>query len=396
MSSAFSQALHATESPFGGAACLIAMWRYHQALAAGGPSAQAICTAVEALSRQLAQSPARVTQLIHAGREAGTLAVPAVAALKAEVGAEHAAQVALHSTSQDALDTAFALLAKPVVHDILANVKRCAAALARSAQVHASTPVLARTLMQSASVTSLGWVQMQWALSMAKTAQALQTGANAGLALQWGGAAGAAGNLGEAACTAAKNAAQALGLPTAAYPTQCLRTERTSMGLQAAALCQGLAKFANDLALLAQFEVGEASEPHAPGQGASSAMSHKRNPARCMRLVALAHSTSGLAAGLLSAQASQQHQRSLGGWQAELALLADLLMHAQSAASIAAELCTVHGGILWHTDRMLLNIQAVQAAVQAPNAQVWFDPALANHAALWVDRAQPELESLIA
>jgi 3-carboxy-cis,cis-muconate cycloisomerase len=395
MTSAFSEALHCVGSPFATAACLGAMWRYHVALASTSESAQAIAAAAAELTHRAHHDAAWLEQLIHAGHDAGTLVVPAVAALKAQVGTEHASHVAAHSTSQDALDTAFALLAKPVVQSIVVDVKRCAQALARNARTQASTPMLARTLLQSASVTSLGWMQMQWALNIAKTAQALQMGAHAGLLLQWGGAAGAAGNLGRAAAEHAARTAQALGLQAAAYPTQCVRSDRTNMGLQAAALCQHLAKLGNDVALLAQFEVSEASEPHAAGQGASSAMPHKRNPARCMRLTALAHGASGLAAGLLSAQSAQQHQRSLGGWQAELALLADLLHASQSAAAIAADLCTFNGGIVWHTDRMLVNIQAVQAAVDVSTAQTWFDPALASEAALWVDRAQTELQVLI-
>jgi 3-carboxy-cis,cis-muconate cycloisomerase len=78
-------------------------------------------------------------------------------------------------------------------------------------------------------------------------------------------------------------------------------------------------KIARDLALLSQPEVGEMLEaPPREGVGASSAMPHKRNPVGCVHGVAAALAMPGLLATIHAAGIAE-HERALGGWQAELA-----------------------------------------------------------------------------
>ena len=77
-------------------------------------------------------------------------------------------------------------------------------------------------------------------------------------------------------------------------------------------------KIAGDVALLAQAEIGEMLESApAKGVGGSSAMPHKRNPVACLQALAAAARAPGLMATLLSG-ALGEHERALGGWQAEL------------------------------------------------------------------------------
>ena len=76
-----------------------------------------------------------------------------------------------------------------------------------------------------------------------------------------------------------------------------------------------LGKVARDLALLAQTEVGEAHERPADA-GGSSTMPHKRNPVRAAVALSAAVRAPGLVATILSAM-PQEHERGLGGWQAE-------------------------------------------------------------------------------
>ena len=45
-----------------------------------------------------------------------------------------------------------------------------------------------------------------------------------------------------------------------------------------ALICGSLSKFALDISLMVQTEVGELSEPHEEGRGGSSTMPQKRNP----------------------------------------------------------------------------------------------------------------------
>src|SRR5437764_638926 len=59
------------------------------------------------------------------------------------------------------------------------------------------------------------------------------------------------------------------------------------------------------------------------GVGLSSAMAHKRNPVGCMHALAAAARAPGLIA-TLHAAALGEHERALGGWQAELAVVPEL------------------------------------------------------------------------
>ena len=84
-----------------------------------------------------------------------------------------------------------------------------------------------------------------------------------------------------------------------------------------------LGKIARDLALLAQTEVAEAHERPADA-GGSSTMPHKRNPVRAAVALAAAVRAPGLVATMLSAM-PQEHERGLGGWQAEWDALPELV-----------------------------------------------------------------------
>ena len=94
-----------------------------------------------------------------------------------------------------------------------------------------------------------------------------------------------------------------------------------------------LGKIARDLALLAQTEVGEAAD--AKG-GGSSTMPHKQNPVRASVAIAAALRAPGLVATMLAAM-PQEHERGLGGWQAEWAVLPELLLVTAGAARAMAD-----------------------------------------------------------
>ncbi len=62
----------------------------------------------------------------------------------------------------------------------------------------------------------------------------------------------------------------------------------------------------------------------AEGRGGSSTMPHKRNPVACAAILTAAQRTPGLMATLYASQL-QQHERALGGWQAEWETLPELI-----------------------------------------------------------------------
>src|SRR5437868_14051579 len=91
-----------------------------------------------------------------------------------------------------------------------------------------------------------------------------------------------------------------------------------------------MAKIADDVALLSQSEVDEASEGAAPGKGGSSAMPQKHNPVDATGAIASARLAVGVVPVILYAMA-QEHERAVGGWQAEWAAIPDLFRFTASA-----------------------------------------------------------------
>ena len=88
------------------------------------------------------------------------------------------------------------------------------------------------------------------------------------------------------------------------------------------------------------------------GVGGSSAMPHERNPVACLQaLAAAAVRAPGLMATLLSASLGE-HERALGGWQAELVTIPELVDAASSALDalerIAASL-VVNARLSWRS-----------------------------------------------
>ena len=107
-------------------------------------------------------------------------------------------------------------------------------------------------------------------------------------------------------------------------PWHSQRDRLLEAGARFAGVCGTLGKFANDFSLLMQTEVAEVGEPVVEGRGGSSTMPHKRNPVACAAILTAAQRTPGLMATLYASQL-QQHERALGGWQAEWETLPELI-----------------------------------------------------------------------
>lgn len=114
-------------------------------------------------------------------------------------------------------------------------------------------------------------------------------------------------------------------------------------------------KIARDVALMAQPEVGEMMEaPAREDAGRSSAMPHKRNPVACAQALAAATLAPGLL-GSLHAASMSEHERALGGWQAELVLVPQL---AQALGTALDFLETLGESLVVDAARMKANLEA--------------------------------------
>jgi 3-carboxy-cis,cis-muconate cycloisomerase len=93
-------------------------------------------------------------------------------------------------------------------------------------------------------------------------------------------------------------------------------------------------------------------------------MPHKRNPVGAALTLAAAHRAPMLAATVVAGMA-QEHERALGGWQAEWPTLAALVETLGSAVEAMAE---VSAGLTVDEDSLQANMDATEAAVMAERA----------------------------
>jgi len=360
---------------------LQAMLQFEKALAAA-QAAEGIIPeqAAVAIAQHCNIKAYDIQDIVIASRRAGSMAIPLVKALTKKVASTHpdmATHVHWGSTSQDVIDSGMVLVTRDALRIIDTTLVTLITLLLDLADRHMSTPVLARTLMQPAQVTSLGFKLVGWAAPLVRSRAQLSAIAPRALQLQLGGAVGTLAVMGDKGPAVVQRTAKALGLtvPQAAWHTQ--RDEWVRLGLEVSVLAGTLGKIATDLSLMAQGEIAELAEPSGQGRGGSSAMPHKRNPVSCMIALAGAARAPQRAAALLATM-GQEHERGLGNWQAELAEWPALFTSTMGSLEAMAE---AFGGLLIDSERMLKNIDALQGLVFAEAVSLYLADVIGKPAA---------------
>src|SRR5688572_1568385 len=145
---------------------LAAMARFEAALAVASARAGLVPVAhAQTIARVCAAARFDAGALARVAREAGTLAIPFVKALTAQVAAvspDAARHVHVGATSQDVIDSASALCLKVGVERIAELTRHLGDAAAALAERHARTPSVARTLLQPALPVPFGWKAAVW------------------------------------------------------------------------------------------------------------------------------------------------------------------------------------------------------------------------------------------
>jgi 3-carboxy-cis,cis-muconate cycloisomerase len=184
--------------------------------------------------------------------------------------------------------------------------------------------------------------------------------------LQLGGASGTLAALGDHGLAVSQVLAGELQLKCPDAPWHAHRDRLAALMAALSIYTASLGKMALDIALLMQCEVGEAAEPGGDGRGGSSTMPHKRNPTACMLAMAASKRTPGLLADFLAGMV-QEHERAVGGSQAEWTTMQGILQSAGVAVEAMAE---VAEGLTVDAGRMRRNIDATQGAVFAEKAMI--------------------------
>jgi 3-carboxy-cis,cis-muconate cycloisomerase len=139
------------------------------------------------------------------------------------------------------------------------------------------------------------------------------------LVLEFGGAAGTLATIPDTETTSSTSLGLrcqedlakelSLSVPDIAWHTE--RDRIAEAGSFFALLTGTCAKFALDVKLMMQTEVGEVSEPFKPHRGSSSTMPQKRNPISCAYISAMSSTVRQLSSSLYEAMV-EDHERSTG------------------------------------------------------------------------------------
>lgn len=361
---------------FDDAAIVQYMFRFEQALSqAQADEGLLPAAAARAIGAVCKAQLYDIAAIVGAARRAGSLAIPLVKELTKTVAlydADAAAHVHWGSTSQDVIDTAMVLATRDALQLLDDGLHDLSGHLLALSERHLATPVLARTLMQPAQVTSFGFKLAGWLAPLVRARARLRECAERALQLQLGGAVGTLAVMGEQGQAVAARMAADLQLKVADAAWHTQRDEWVRLGLEVAVLTGSLGKIATDLSLMAQGEIAELAEPSGNGRGGSSAMPHKRNPVSAMIALAAATRTPQHAAALLASM-GQQHERGLGNWQAELAEWPGLFLSAHGALNALND---AFAALAVDPARMLRNIDALQGLVFAEAASIYLAGAI--------------------
>jgi 3-carboxy-cis,cis-muconate cycloisomerase len=267
----------------------------------------------------------------------GNLAIPLVARLRSRVesaDAQAATYVHWGATSQDVIDTALVLQMRAALPLVVSDLRRAARAAADHARREADTVMAGRTWLQHATPVTFGLKAAGWLDALGRACRRLQSSFDDAMVVQFGGASGTLAALGSEGPAVARALAARLSLRVPPLPWHGHRTRIAALAGDLGVAAGTVGKIARDLSLLAQTEVEEAFEPGAQA-GGSSTMPHKRNPVRAALALACATRAPGLVATILGAM-PHEHERGLGGWQAEWDAVPTLVLVSAAGARATA------------------------------------------------------------
>jgi 3-carboxy-cis,cis-muconate cycloisomerase len=274
---------------------------------------------------------------LAAGLAQDGVIVPAlVKQLRAAVGDAHAKAVHLGATSQDIIDTALMLRLKDVVAIYRSRLDVLTQTLRSLKDREGTTRLMAHTRMQQALPFTAADKIDTWLQPLERHREALEALAPRVLVVQLGGPVGTRVELKGHGDAIADAMADILDLGTA----RSWHSQRDRIGEFAAflSLLSGtLGKIGQDVALMAQNEVGEVRL--ATG-GGSSAMPHKSNPVPAEVLVTLARFNAGLLGSLHQALV-HENERSGAAWTLEWMVLPQMAIG--TAASLRSAQTLISG-----------------------------------------------------
>ena len=294
----------------------------------------------------------------------GTVVIPLVRQLAQLVAGKDknvSGWVHFGTTSQDVIDTAMILQLKKAFRFMETDILRLDAGLKLLAEKHEKTVMIGRTLMQPAVPITFGQKVKGWRSAILRSWRRIENAGAETFVLQLGGAAGNLSAFGDKAEAVAESCAKRLELGLSDHVWHVHRDRLVAFCSSVAILVGSLGKMATDVSLLMQPEIGEAFEPFETDRGGSSAMPHKRNPVSCLTALSASKRVPHLVATLFDVM-PQEHERALGGWQAEWTTIPAIM---EAAAGSLASMADVAEGLEVNPEAMRRNLTALNGLVMS-------------------------------
>ncbi len=288
------------------------------------------------------------------------------------VAGEHGGWTHWGATTQDIMDSATVLQARAGLALIGAEIAALRDALLAQAARHRDAVMAGRTHLQQALPTTLGLKCATWAMPFIAHAERLAQLRPRVERISFGGAAGTLASLGPDGVAVMEGLAAELGLAAPAAPWHVCRDGLAEAVCFLGLVAGSLAKFATDIILLAQTEVGEVAEPYVAGRGASSTMPQKRNPIASEYIHAAARGVQALVPLMLGAMA-QDHERGTGPWQAEALAIPQAFVLTHGALIHAR---TIAEGMVADPARMRANLDITGGMIVAEAVMMGLAPML--------------------
>ena len=264
----------------------------------------------------------------------GVVVPELVRQLREGIGERHGAHVHFAATSLDAIDTGLALRLQRLSYILGDRIDALVGDLDALEARFGSTRVMAHTRMQAAIPVTATRKILSWRDPLVRHRARLETAIADIAILHFGGAAGTLDKLGKESVTVERRMAQRLGLRKVDRPRHSERDGIVAYSGWLAGLTGSLGKMGQDIALMAQTEMGEVV---LSAGGGSSAMPHKVNPVAAETLVALARFNATLASGMQHAMV-HENERSGAAWMLEWMLLPQMAVAAGTALATARSL----------------------------------------------------------
>ena len=220
------------------------------------------------------------------------------------------------ATTQDITDTATVLQMREALDLVDGDLRAISGALAGLARRYRDTPMVARSNLQQAVPITFGFKMAELLSAIERHRERLAQLRPRVLMGEFGGAAGTLASIENGAMETQEGLMRELGLAQPPIAWHTIRDTIAEVGCFLGLVGGTLGKFAMDVKLMMQTEVGEVYEPFAPGRGSSSTMPQKRNPISSCYIHATISVVRQHVAALLDAMVAD-HERSTGPWEIE-------------------------------------------------------------------------------